>query len=276
MKVKVSRINSVKGQLLVEFEGSMQKVGKLLSTNMKLIKDKLAGYDVTGIQLAPANIGGYEVCASRSKGCTKACIYVSGRGRFTATQIARIKRKLLFFQYKNTFKSQLIKEITAFVKKCAKNNVKPAIRLNVFSDLPYERIFPELFTMFPQVSYYDYTKIKSRLDKSKLPSNYHLTFSRSEDTSDNEVLEIIKAGFNVAIPFNCKKHQLPKSFLNIPVIDGDLSDIRFLDNQASIVGLSVKGDNDVRKSVDLCNGFIVDVNSPQVTQVKPRFLISLV
>lgn len=275
MKIKVK--NSIFGQkLFVEFEGTMQKVGKLLSTNMKLSKDKLAGYDVTGIQLAPANIAGYEVCPSRSKGCSKACIYSSGRGRFTNTQIARIKRKLLFFQYKNTFKSQLIKEITAFVKKCIKNNVKPAIRLNVFSDLPYERIFPELFTMFPMVSYYDYTKVKSRLDKSKLPSNYHLTFSRSEDTSDNEVLEIIKAGFNVAIPFNTKKHQLPKSFLGIPVIDGDMSDIRFLDNKASIVGLSVKGDNDVRKSIDLCNGFIVDVNSTQVTENKPRFLVSLV
>lgn len=275
MKIKVK--NSVTGQkLFVEFEGTMQKVGKLLSTNMKLSKDKLAGYDVTGIQLAPANIAGYEVCQSRSIGCSKACIYSSGRGRFTNTQIARIKRKLLFFQYKNTFRNQLIKEITAFVKKCIKNNVKPAIRLNVFSDLPYERIFPELFTMFPMVSYYDYTKVKSRLDKLKLPSNYHLTFSRSEDTSDNEVLEIIKAGFNVAIPFNCKKHQLPKSFLGIPVIDGDMSDIRFLDNKASIVGLSVKGDNDVRKSIDLCNGFIVDVNSTQVTENKPRFLVSLV
>jgi len=276
MKVKVSRINSVKNQLLVEFEGTMQKVGKLLSTNMKLIKDKLAGYDVTGIQLAPANIAGFEVCSGRSKGCTKACIYVSGHGRFTNTQIARIKRKLLFFQFKNTFRNQLIKEITAFVKKCTKNNVKPAIRLNVFSDLPYERIFPELFTMFPMVSFYDYTKIKSRLDKSKLPSNYHLTYSRSEDTTDAEVLEIIRAGFNVAVPFNCKKHQLPKSFLGIPVIDGDNSDIRFLDNQGSIVGLSVKGDNSVKKSVDLCNGFIVDVNSPQVTQVNPRFLINLI
>lgn len=264
---------SAKNTLFVEFEGNIVKVGSLLSTNMKLLKDKINGYDVRGIQIAPANIGGYNVCSSASEGCKKACIYISGRGRFTRTQIARIKRKLLFFQYKNTFFIQLVKEITSFQKRCVKNNVKPAIRLNVFSDLPYEKIFPSLFTMFPNIQFYDYTKIKSRLDKSKLPSNYHLTFSRSENTSDNEVLEIISSGFNVAIPFNSKKHQLPKTFLGIPVLDGDLSDIRFLDAIGSIVGLSVKGDNKVKNSLN--NGFIVDVNSKQVTENKPRFISSL-
>jgi len=264
---------SAKNQLLVNFEGNIVKVGSLLSTNMKLLKDKINGYDVRGIQIAPASVGGFNVCPSASEGCKKACIYSSGRGRFTRTQIARIKRKLLFFQYTNTFKVQLIKEITSFQKRCIKNNVKPAIRLNVFSDLPYERIFPELFTMFPNIQFYDYTKIKNRLDKSKLPSNYHLTYSRSENTSDNEVLDIIASGFNVAVPFNSKKHELPKTFLGIPVLDGDLSDIRFLDASGSIVGLSVKGDNKVKNSLN--NGFIVDVNSRQVIDNKPRFISSL-
>lgn len=260
MKVKVSRINSVKNQLLVEFEGSMQKVGKLLSTNMKLALDKENGYEVVGISIAPAKIAGYEVCTGSSVGCREACIYVSGHGRFTNTQIARIKRKLLFFQNNKAFKLQLFKELTSFVKSCKRKGVKPAVRLNVFSDIPYEIVYPDLFTSFPSIMFYDYTKRIDRVESKTLPKNYHLTYSRSENTTDLEIIELLNLGVNVAIPFNCRKDALPKTYLGKEVINGDKSDIRFLDKAGVIVGLSVKGDSKVKKSDNNCNGFIVDAN----------------
>lgn len=244
------------------------KVNTILSSNMKLEVDKLNGYEVLGIQIAPSNIGGYEVCSMKSKQCDKHCIYISGRGRFHATKMARVARKLLFFQDRPLFIKKLKIEIFKANVKAKKEGKKLAIRLNVFSDIIWEKIAPELFEQFNDVMFYDYTKIPSRLDKNRLPKNYHLTFSRSENTSDRMVQKIVNSGFNVAIPFFAKKNQLPKTFLDIPVIDGDNSDIRFLDSIGSIVGLSAKGSG----KKDDSNGFIVNPNIPREL---PRFLESL-
>lgn len=252
---------SVKSQLLVNFEGITVKVGSLLTTNMKLALDQENGYEVVGISIAPAKIGGYQVCRDASEGCLKACIYKSGHGRFTNTQIARIKRKLLFFQNNKAFKLQLFKELTSFSKSCKRNGIKPAVRLNVFSDIPYEIVYPELFTEFPEIMFYDYTKRVDRVKSKTLPKNYHLTFSRSENTTDLQVLDLVNSGINVAIPFNCSKDKLPKTYLGMEVINGDKSDIRFLDKVGVIVGLSVKGDSKVKKSDNNCNGFIVNPNN---------------
>jgi hypothetical protein len=88
---------------------------------------------------------------------------------------------------------------------------------------------------FPDVQVYDYTKLPVP-DKDKLPKNYHLTFSLSE-TNKEAALEALWKGFNVAVVFDEK----PNDFLGVPVVDGDESDLRFLDKPYSIVGLKAKG-----------------------------------
>lgn len=55
---------------------------RLLGDNTKLAKAEKLGYRNLGLSLAPANISGYEVCASRSPLCTKHCIFGSGKGIF--------------------------------------------------------------------------------------------------------------------------------------------------------------------------------------------------
>lgn len=255
--------------IFVNYENKLQKVGDLLSQNEKLT---LAGQDyiVYGIQLAPANIGGHEVCPASSEQCRQACIYTSGRGRFTPTQIARIKRKLAWFQERELFKARLIWEIQSRLTSANKKGLRLAIRLNVFSDIVWEKLFPELFTMFPSVQFYDYTKIKSRLAPDyKLPSNYNLTFSRSENTDPDTILELASRGINTAVPFDCKKGELPSNYLGLKVIDGDKHDSRFMDDKGVIVGLSVKGSG--KKQSKTANSFIVKPNaSPS------RFIMSLI
>lgn len=232
------------------------KVNTVLSSNMKLEVDKLNGYEVLGIQMAPAKIAGYNVCPMASEQCESYCIFTSGRGRFHPTKMARIARKLLFFQDRPLFIKKLKIEIYKANIKAKKQGKKLAIRLNVFSDIQWEKICPELFEQFNDVMFYDYTKIPSRLQKDKLPKNYHLTFSRSENTSDYEIERIIQLGFNIAVPFYAKKDNLPNFYLDIPIINGDKSDIRFLDPIGVIVGLSAKGNG----KKDNTNGFIVNPN----------------
>jgi hypothetical protein len=48
----------------------------------------------------------------------------------------------------------------------------------------------------------------------------------------------MKAGLNVAVVF---RNGLPKTWQGLPVVDGDETDLRFLDRRNCIVGLVEKG-----------------------------------
>jgi len=224
------------------------------ASNAKTAKSEKSGKNFATklLHFAPAKESGHEVCASRSAGCTMACLYTAGRGRFDATKAARIRRTKMFFNERAAFKAQVIKELTAFVKKCLKNDVNPAVRMNGTSDIIWERVWPELFTLFPTIQFYDYTKHYKRCLKShKMPSNYHLTFSRSED-NDEKVKQVLKAGrVNVAVVFDSKN--APSSWNGFPTYSADDDDLRFLDPDGGHVGtLYAKGDG---KKDD--SGFVV-------------------
>ena len=82
------------------------------------------------------------------------------------------------------------------------------------------------------MQFYDYTKIANRRN---LPANYHLTFSLAED-NDYDARRAMGNGMNVAVVFRNR----PVVFMAHKVIDGDISDLRFLDKSVVLVGLSAK------------------------------------
>ncbi len=88
---------------------------------------------------------------------------------------------------------------------------------------------------FPTVQFYDYTKIP-RPWRRTLP-NYHLTFSFS-GANLTDALSALQHGINVAVVF---QRQLPSTWNGYPVINGDESDLRFIDAKGVIVGLKAKG-----------------------------------
>jgi hypothetical protein len=188
-------------------------------------------------------LSGFNVCKDASKGCTAACLNTAGHGIFSTVQAARIAKTKLFFSNKSAFLSQLKKEIIAAIKKAEKNQMQPCFRLNLTSDLPWEKIKLDgstIFEMFPSVQFYDYSKTPERMTAflaGELPSNYHLTFSRSE--SNGKIAEaMLASGGNVAMVF---RKYLPKKFLGRSVVNGDETDLRFLDPKGVIVGLVEKG-----------------------------------
>jgi hypothetical protein len=224
---------------------------KLLTTaNYKTVKGEKLGY-LTGIlYLAPAKISGYEVCPRRSAGCTAACLYTAGMGAFSNVQQARIKKTKQFFEDRDNFLMQLRKDITALVRKARKTNMTPAIRLNGTSDIEWTRF--GIMEEFPDVQFYDYTKVLKRL-KQPIPKNYHITFSKSED-NEMDCRWALNLGFNVAVVFN----KLPETYFARPVISGDETDVRFEDARGVIVGLTAKG----KAKKDL-NNFVIKVASPE-------------
>jgi hypothetical protein len=212
-------------------------------SNPKLEKGEDLGYLSFGLHFAPATISGYQVCASASEGCTIACLYTSGHGRFTRTQESRIAKTQRFFEAREAFLKDMVKDIFAALRRANRMGMVPSFRLNLTSDIRWETVrvfgYDNIMEMFPTVQFYDYTKHTNR---KNIPSNYHLTFSRSE-TNDNKVQEMFDAGYNVAIVFDTPKNKpLPATYKGRKVIDGRVHDLRFLDETGVWVGLSALGE----------------------------------
>jgi len=229
---------------------------KLLSdANPKIQKGVNHGYLTFILHLAPGSLSGYNVCPAASAGCLKSCLNTSGRGKFDSIQISRIRKTRWFFSDRDGFMIQLVRDIQAGIRKSDRLNLIPVFRLNGTSDIRWEKIkvgsHKNIFEMFPNVQFYDYTKLSNRRN---IPANYHLTFSRSE-SNENKVDQAIQNGMNVAVVFNTKKKDsLPATYRSLPVVDADDTDLRFLDPKGSICGLRAKGDARSDSS-----GFVVHV-----------------
>ena len=224
---------------------------KLLSTgNPKVLKGMSQGYNTYILHLAPANLSGYETCAKRTTGCTAACLNLAGRGGMfkkgettNVIQQARIRKTKMFFEQRQDFMLALKKDIELAIKQSKKLGLIPVFRLNGTSDLAWEKydMIPgqNVFECFPDIQFYDYTKILGR--KVKGIANYHLTFSAA-DGNDTDVYRAIAEGYNIATVFGLKKTEpMPETYLGRTVFNGDDSDLRFLDPKGVIVGLYAKG-----------------------------------
>jgi hypothetical protein len=141
----------------------------------------------------------------------------------------------------------LVADIELAIKQSKRLGLTPFFRLNGTSDLSFEKygvvrngqLFRNIFAAFPDVQFYDYTKILGR--KVKDITNYHLTFSAA-DGNDTDVLRAIAEGLNVATVFGIKKTEaMPETYNGLPVFNGDDSDLRFLDPKGVVDGLYAKG-----------------------------------
>lgn len=224
-------------------------------SNPKLEKGLDLGYLSFGLHFAPHTVSGYQTCASASLGCADACLYTSGHGKFTRTQESRIAKTKRFFEGRALFLSDMVKAIEASLRRADRMKLEPAFRLNLTSDIRWETVEVKgtrnVMDMFSGVRFYDYTKHTNRKD---IPSNYHLTFSRSE-SNDDKVADMFARGYNVAIVFSTPKNKpLPTEYQGRKVIDGRTHDLRFLDEPGVWVGLSALGDGKKDSS-----GFVVQV-----------------
>lgn len=238
---------------------------KLLGTSSaKTIKGESLSY-LTGIlYLSPSTLSGAGNVCPWAGTCKESCLNSAGRGAFNSVQTARIKKTRFFFANRDAFMERLFEDCKALVRKAKRAGMLPCIRLNGTSDLAFHRlIVPSkgmtLMDLFPAVVFYDYTKsVKKALDNARgnHPKNYHVTFSRDSAANESECEQVLRAGGNVSVVF---RDSLPAVWKHRPVLDGDVTDLRFLDRRARagrsgyVVGLKAKGKAKRDKS-----GFVVD------------------
>lgn len=229
--------------------------------NAKTIKGDGSEYLTAIMYLTPYKSAGINVCSMAIlAACLGPCLNSAGRGQMSSVQKGRARKTQWFADDRFGFMGQLVKDCESFAKHCLKSDVTPCVRLNGTSDIRWELIpvyrngtrFPNIFAAFQDIQFYDYTKIANR-KVSHIP-NYNLTWSYSGANPDYAAMSKTakEKGLNIAVVFRDKA--IPNTFLELPVINGDKDDLRFLDPKGVVVGLYAKG-----KAKKDDSGFVVDM-----------------
>ena len=209
---------------------------RLLDTrggNTKLKKTGAAApFRYAGLSLYPDAV----LCpGSKAAGCMADCLAEQGRGRFASVRGARQNKAEFFHTDRSGFLDQLRRELLNFERLCERSGERGAVRLNVLSDVAWERLgIPQAF---PRLLFVDYTKQATRLEKT--PDNYKLIFSysgRGAYRNQNRLAFLTEAP--VAVVF---RGGFPRTFRERPVMDGDRDDIANAFAAGQIVALTPKG-----------------------------------
>lgn len=226
-----------------------------VSGDAKTVKGEQYGVLTAILYLSPASSSGVNMCAmAEIASCIDACLNTAGRGAMSSVQMSRLRKTLFMLQYWDEFQAMLWREIDRHAKYCRKHGYKCAVRLNGTSDVRWEiKIWDTMvyFHKWWDVYFYDYTKIANRIVPDT--SIYDLTFSYSGvEKYQRHVDTALAMGMRLAVVFRYRT-QIPKSFMGMDVVDGDDSDLRFLEPQGVVSALYAKG-----KAVHDTSGFVVD------------------
>ena len=239
--MKFSTIADAKKQTKLSYLGGV-------ATSSKIGHSRTYSHQHTyAIYLSPANVSGYNTCSHSTPECRMGCLNTSGRAGieiFCGTDkisSARIKKTKLFFEEQEFFMNWMIAEIRYFQKRAEKMGFFFSVRLNATSDIDWSKVLlngKNIFEIFPEVSFYDYTKNINKFDN--IAKNYHLTYSYTGRNWDL-CKALLLRGHNVAMVFNVKNEiDLPAMYKGYAVINGDLTDYRIDDAKGIIVGLKWK------------------------------------
>lgn len=237
-----------------------------IDANPKTIKGRRKGYVTAVLYLAPSDSSGTELCGMADlAGCKVGCLNTAGRGgmaagnaTFTAAngealpdnaiQKARLRRTDFYLTDRAGFMARLVREIERAKRYARRKRKKLVVRLNGTSDIRWETVpclragkpHANLFAAFSELQFYDYTKLPNR--KVIGIPNYHLTFSYSHRDEFAPIVARAVRFYGSAVNFAAVfARALPAYFLGRDVVNGDESDLRFLDRRGVVVGLVAKG-----------------------------------
>ena len=186
-----------------------------------------------GIYLASADLSGFNVCPN-SEYCKDNCLNGSGHNRVdrlskkgTIDRSRTIKTRLLFAN-KEVFMRIMIHEIAKERKKAENNGTFFSIRLNCTSDtnpIAFTLNGKNILEIFPDIQFYDYTKVLNRIALAKKYSNYDITWSIDGSEKNREIgLELLKNGGRVAVVYG--ENDMPKTWYGYECCNGDETDYR--------------------------------------------------
>lgn len=230
----------------------------------------------------PGLTGKFTLCAGSSQDCRDSCLVFAGQNASERYNTYRkVAQTMALLNEPAAFLRMLVESIEMWMRELGAQCgcLRPFVRLNVLSDVPWELVAPWLFEHFEGASvgtsgdplmFYDYTKVAGR----RTPKNYDLTFSVSgTDANRAWAKDEIERGRRIAVVFLGHKKvgeswqqirpkgptaiaqmPLPRTFWGLKVIDGDISDVRPYDPAPACVGLRWKTPSGKRAGVEVDPG----------------------
>jgi hypothetical protein len=181
---------------------------------------------------------------------------------FPSINRARAAKTAFFFQDRPGFLAQLRRELTNADKSCCRDGVVGYVRLNVFSDIAWERMLN--LGSYPHLRFYDYTKSMPRALAQIGSDVYRLAYSINEESDDAAVAGLLAAGGIASMVLSVRYvnagnlDPTPESVTvagaQFVVIDGDKHDNRFTQPPGTVAGLRLKGSLKMRATA-VASGF---------------------
>jgi hypothetical protein len=247
-----------KGKPVQQYDTINGLVDGLLGQNYKTAKETPEQpSDVQGLSLLPEarateferGLGMKTLCAGSSPACRAACLVYAGHNESDIYNgLVKFARTKAFLKRPSHFMRLVAESIERrkhrkyyYIDETTRKHVPDRdhelfVRMNVFSDVPWELVAPGFFERFSDVQFYDYTKVPHR----RLPRNYDMTFSYS-GANEEYVSHELRRGSRIAIVFLPPKglqrmtafpsprqpekrpdgYGLPSTIRGLRVVDGD-------------------------------------------------------
>lgn len=243
--------------------------------NTKTRKSGGTGYMPFGVVLSPNKTAGIGNVCGMEDNCADICLDGTGRGAAVGEMGeiihgSRIARTLAWYKERQWFLDNLHAEIETARAKAHRQGMDPCFRLNMFSDLMWEKFgVPQ---QHKDSIFYDYTKHAHRV--GQILDNYFVTFSRDGDKDDVTCQKLVREGKNVTIVFDDgvttntrnlhgKKpgwlKPLPTSWNGLKCINGDDHDRRWEDEPGVVVALRLKAHSAEFRLKAVNSGFAIPI-----------------
>lgn len=186
-----------------------------------------------GIYLSPSDSSGFNICPN-SEYCRDNCLNGSGQNKVARMahndniDRARIVKTRLFFANREVFMRLMIHEIKREIGRAKVIGNFFSIRMNCTSDispLAFTLNGKNILEIFVDISFYDYTKVESRLALMSRFPNYDITWSIDGSKENREIgLKFLEKGGRVAIVYGTE--EMPKTWFGYECGNGDETDYR--------------------------------------------------
>lgn len=208
---------------------------RLLGSSVKVKKGEALGVLSSVVYLSPATEGtpeGRTLCPHATEACALACLgKEAGRMIMRPMERARRWKAALFLGNRALFRALVLAEARGLAARAEREGLIPAIRIDGSSDTGEGERMREALAAIG-VQGWDYTKSPRRAlshaRRGDDGTGYSLTYSHGASVADS--LAALREGCGVAVVFSTGKGEaLPATWHGFPVIDGDVTDARFLD-----------------------------------------------
>jgi len=223
---------------------ALPKNPTLLGTGTKTEKGEGYGYLTSVVYMSPAREA-FEagdkrtLCPMATAACSAACLgSKAGRMIFPPVKRSRLWKATLYLGARDLWRELLAAEVSSFARSAERIGLRPVVRVDGSTDTGEGA---RLVERFPSVTFYDYSKVPTRALAHAGDPSYRVTFSYSGQNAA-DALKVLAAGGSVAVVFATPKGgALPTHWQGAPVVDGDVTDLRFLDPMGGVVvGLRFK------------------------------------